>query len=137
MKTALVGIVCALIGLYSGAIWGMKSGAFSAALEENKVAANLLSNSSLELSSELTEYLKGRIYYNIASKYPNDRGYLLRKDWDFGEVQPTQLPPKSFAKDPTFDCSSFDDATRRLTKAQSGRRETLTPDPHTTGHTDP
>ena len=104
------------VGIYSGFIWGMKNGAFNAGLEENKLAINLLSNRELTLSPEFSEYLKGR--YNIASKYPNDRGYLLRKDWDFGEVQPTQLPLKSFAKDTTVDCSSFDAATRTLTRAE-------------------
>ena len=114
----ILGVLILGIGLYVGSIWGMKKGAFNAGLEENNLAANLLSNQELSLSPEFAEYLKGRIYYNIASKYPNDRGYLLRKDWDFGEVQTTQLPPKSFAKDPTFDCSSFDDATQKLTRAE-------------------
>ena len=56
-----------------------------------QLAVNLLSNQELTLSPEFAEYLKGRIYYNIASKYPNDRGYLLRRDWDFGRPRTIQL----------------------------------------------
>ena len=120
MFAAILGVFVMGVGFCLGAIWGMKHGAFNAGLEENKLAVNLLSNQELTLSPEFSEYLKGRIYYNIASKYPNDRGYLLRKDWDFGEIQPTRLPSKSFAKDPTFDCSSFDEATKKLTRAEQG-----------------
>ena len=116
--TAVTGLLILSIGLFLGSIWGMKRGAFNAALEENKVAARLLSDQELTLTTEFTEYLKGRIYYNIASKYPNDYGYLLRKDWDFGEIQPTRLPYKSFAKDPTLDCNSFSEATKNLTRAE-------------------
>lgn len=115
---AILGVLILGIGLYVGSIWGIRKGAFNAGLEENKLASNLLSNRELNLGPEFSEYLKGRIYYNIASKYPNDRGYLLRKDWDFGEVEPTQLPSKSFAKDPTCECSSFDEATQKLTRAE-------------------
>lgn len=106
------------IGFFLGVLFGYNKGEFSAGMEENKLAANLLSNEELEISPEFREYLKGRIYYNIATKYPNDRGYLLRKDWDFGVIEPTRLPPKSFAKDPTSDCNSFEDATVNLSEAE-------------------
>jgi len=117
LKLTLLGMLFLGIGLYLGAIWGLKKGAFNAGLEENKIAKGLITNTDLKLSPEFTEYLRGRIYYNIATKYPNDRGYLLRKDWDLGEVEETNLPHKCYAKDPTADYSSFDAATERLSNA--------------------
>ena len=80
-------VLVAVIVFLAGAFWGYQKGAFGAALEENKVAAVCLRTENLNISGEFREYLKGRIYYNLASKYPNDRGYLLRRDWDFGPVE--------------------------------------------------
>lgn len=117
-SATILGILILGTGFYAGLICGMNKGAFNAGLEENRLAKRLLSNQALTVSPEFSEYLKGRIYYNIASKYPNNRDYLLREDWDFGEVKPSRLRPNSFAKDPTFDCSSFDEATKKLTRAE-------------------
>ncbi len=118
LTTTILGVLIFGLGFSLCSLWGLKKGAFNTGLEENKLAVELLSNQDLALTPEFSEYLKGRIYYNIASKYPNDRGFLLRKDWDFGKVHPTRLPPKSFAKDPTFNCSSFTEASSNLSKAE-------------------
>jgi hypothetical protein len=114
----IAGIVVLGLGILLGGTWGLSKGEFNAALEENKLAANLLRDPEIKLTPEFTEYLKGRIYYNIASKYPNDHGYLLRQDWDFGAVASTRLPDGIYAKDPTFDCDSFAAATKNLSRAE-------------------
>jgi hypothetical protein len=97
---------------------GHDHGGFRAALEENKVAAACLRSKDASLPAELREYLKGRIYYNIASKYPNEAGYLLRRDWDFGPVDTKVLPRRIYVKDPHCDAESFAGATRDLSNAE-------------------
>lgn len=104
------------VGAYLGNGNAVQQGRFQAALAENKVAADNLSNESL--GPELREYLKGRIYYNIATEYPNTRGYLLRKDWDFGPVDRRIMRGSIYAKDPNYDTDSFDAATAHLSNAQ-------------------
>ena len=59
---------------------------FDLALQENKVAAANLKFNSTNLCPQFREYLKARIYCNVHNYYPDDRGYLLQKDWDFGAV---------------------------------------------------
>ena len=113
-----VGAILGLgIGFAIGAILVWKKGRFSAALEENKIAVVLLTQKSVPEDTAFGEYLKGRIYYNIASKFPNDRGYLLRSDWDFGPVNVERFG-YGFAKDPGFECESFDAATKHLSRAE-------------------
>ena len=107
-----------MIGLAVGALWGLRHGQFQAALEENKVARVCLRDASLELCPDLREYLKGRIYYNIASKFPNQRGYLLRRDWDFGVVARQAGGRRLYVKDPNFSCDSFDAATADLSNVE-------------------
>lgn len=106
----VAGILLVGVGFAAGAVWGTRHGQFQAALEENKVAASCLKAADLKLSAEFREYLKGRIYYNIASKFPNDQGYLSRTTWDFGPVDLNVLTRRIYAKDPTFDSESFDGA---------------------------
>ncbi|MEW6159143.1 MAG: hypothetical protein AB1813_17090, partial [Verrucomicrobiota bacterium] len=71
------GLIFAALGLVVGWWWGFQSGRFQAGLEENKIAAACLRANDLNLSADFREFLKGRIYYNLASKYPNEAGYLL------------------------------------------------------------
>jgi hypothetical protein len=115
------GSLIAALSFMAGAVWGHGRGKFQAALEENKVAAVCLESSELSRSPEFTAYLKGRIYYNLASKFPNDEGYLLRRDWDFGPVDMGALKGGIYAKDPSYEAESFDSATRHLSAAQTGR----------------
>ena len=116
MKKAIIHqlpvIVCSGATFIAGATLGMDKGEFQAALEENKLAAHILRDSDEKLSADFREYLKGRIYYNIARKFPNDAGYLSDQ-WDFGEVLPTPLNEKAYAKDPIIDCSSYEEAVSR------------------------
>ena len=104
--------------------FGFKKGKFQAGLEENKIASTILrgrivGDHELAISPEFREYLKGRIYYNIATKFPNNRGYLLRRDWDFGPVDGTVFNgARVYAKDPAWACESFDDASSALTNAE-------------------
>ncbi len=112
-------VVCLIgIGFIAGWLRGFSSGKFQAGLEENKIAEVCLRFHAQEISSDFREYLKGRIYYNLASKFPNDPGYLLRRDWDFGSVDLTRLPGRIYAKDPDFPAESFDAATSHLSRAE-------------------
>ncbi len=115
------GTLIAAFSFLAGAQWGYSRGWFQAGLEENKIAAANLKSSDLSLSPEFTAYLKGRIYYNLATKYPNQEGYLLRRDWDFGPVETTALMGVSCAKDPSYTANSFDAAVRHLSSAQNRR----------------
>jgi len=117
------GAGCLLAGLsfLAGASWGHAKGEFHAALEENKLAASCLKSSDMSLTPEFTAYLKGRIYYSLASKFPNDEGYLLRRDWDFGPVELNALLGRPYAKDPNIESESFEAATRHLSAAQKSR----------------
>ena len=115
-----ISIGLALFGFAAGWLRGFASGRFEAGLEENKIAAACLRAEDLTLSPDFREYLKGRIYYNLASKFPNRRGYLLRRDWDFGAVNVPVLKRRIYAKDPNFECESFDTATAHLTRAEPG-----------------
>ena len=121
------GLLLLGIGFAAGAVWGWRHGQFQAALEENKVAARNLEDNHLNLSPDLREYLKGRIYYNIATKFPNDRGYLLRGDWDFGPVDLSKWSRQIYVKDPTGECSSFDSATQDLSEAETDPPSTRSP----------
>ena len=118
MKRFFPILIWLLVGVAGGWLWGFSRGRFQAGLEENKVAAACLLANDLTISADLREYLKGRIYYNLASKYPDDRGYLLRRDWDFGTVDLTLLKRPIYAKDPTFPSDSFDAATGHLSNAE-------------------
>lgn len=121
IKLVGFGSLIAALSFMAGAGWGLRRGAFQAGLEENKIAASNLRSSDLSLSPEFTAYLKGRIYYNLASKFPNDGGYLLRRDWDFGPVDTGALNGRIYAKDPNYEAESFDAATRHLSAAQTRR----------------
>jgi|688.fasta_scaffold113664_3 hypothetical protein len=121
IKRVGFGSLIAALSFMAGAVWGHSQGKFQAALEENKVAAVCLESSELSRSPEFTAYLKGRIYYNLASKFPNDEGYLLRRDWDFGPVDTAALKGRIYAKDPNYEAESFDAATRHLSAAQTRR----------------
>jgi hypothetical protein len=121
IKLVGCGSLIAALSFMAGAGWGLRRGAFQAGLEENKIAASNLRSSDLSLSPEFTAYLKGRIYYNLASKFPNDEGYLLRRDWDFGPVDKGALNGRIYKKDPGYEAETFDSATRHLSAAQTRR----------------
>jgi hypothetical protein len=108
MKRSTV-IISLTIGLALGGTAGFVGGCryqqFNLALQENKVAAaNLKMNTDLHggtnLSPQLREFLKARIYCNVYNYYPGYSGCLLRKDWDFGPVDRTFLSNVAFWKDP-------------------------------------
>jgi len=92
----LVGV---LIGVMLGFVFGFRQGAFQLALQENKVAAANLKFHATNLTPQLREYLKARIYCNVCAYYPGKTGYLAQKDWDYGEVDRDTLGPVLF-KDP-------------------------------------
>lgn len=121
IKRVGFGSLIAALSFWTGAGWGYGRGKFQAGMEENKIAAANLRSSEPSLSPEFAAYLKGRIYYNLASKYPNDEGYLLRRDWDFGPVDTAALMGRVYKKDPTYEAESFDAATRHLSAAQPKR----------------
>jgi len=115
----IIGIPSIVLGLIIGGYRGYQHGRFVTALEENKMAAGIVSSDDPNLDPLWKEYMKGRIYYNIATKFPNDRGYLLRKDWDFGPVNKDVTKGKQVgAKDPTVMNGSFYEATQHLSKAE-------------------
>lgn len=120
------GLLLLGIGFAAGFMWGWRRGQFQAGLEENKVAAVNLQDNHLNLSPDLREYLKGRIYYNLATKFPDDRGYLRRGDWDFGPVDPSKWSRQIYAKGPG-EFSSFDSATQDLSEAEPDTLSTRSP----------
>ncbi len=132
----LTGLFLVLIGFAAGWLSGFTSGKFQAGLEENKIAVACLREKDLTVSPDFREYLKGRIYYNLASKYPNRSGYLLRRDWDFGPVNSALLKRRIYAKDPNYPCDSFDTATAHLSSAEpagtANRSETVGPQTNAT-----
>jgi hypothetical protein len=92
-------------GLGTGFVGGCRHQQFDLALQENKVAAaNLKANTDFyggtNLSPQLREFLKARIYCNVYNYYPSTSGYLIRKDWDFGPVDRNILGTVGFWKDP-------------------------------------
>jgi hypothetical protein len=108
MKRSTVIIPLAIglaLGATAGSVGGCRYQQFNLALQENKVAAaNLKMNTDFyggtNLSPQLREFLKARIYCNVYNYYPSSSGYLLRKDWDFGPVDRTFLSNVVFWKDP-------------------------------------
>jgi hypothetical protein len=98
-------IVAFVAGVGAGFLGGCRYRQFDLALQENKVAAaNLKMDTdfygSTNLSPQFREYLKARIYCNVYNYYSSDRGYLLRKDWDFGPVDRNVLGTVGVWKDP-------------------------------------
>lgn len=96
MAWLIVGITA---GFLAGLAIGHGQGAFRVALEENKIAAANLKFHADRLSPQLAEYLKSRIYCNVMIQYPNDPGYLLARDWDFGPVDRQVLGDLAVYKD--------------------------------------
>lgn len=97
LPTILLGVV---IGFGLGFVVGWRNRQFELALQENKIAAVNLTLRSTNLCPQFREYLKARIYCNIYNYYPNDGGYLLQKDWDFGAVDRQVLGSIGVWKDP-------------------------------------
>jgi hypothetical protein len=100
MKLVIIFVVGLAIGLLIGSVCGSKSASFGAALQENKVAAANLKFYGMNLTPQLREYLKARIYCNVNTFYPDTPGYLLQKDWDFGPVDKKILGKILVFKDP-------------------------------------
>jgi hypothetical protein len=100
IKLVIVFVLGLAIGLLVGSIFGSKQASFGAALNENKVAAANLKFYSADLTPQLREYLKARIYCNVNTFYPNTSGYLLQTDWDFGPVKRSVLGKILVFKDP-------------------------------------
>jgi hypothetical protein len=89
-----------LIGVGFGFLLGWKQGAFQLALQENKIATANLSLHSTNLTPQLREYLKARVYCNVCTYYPRKAGYLVQKDWDYGKVDRDTLGKVAVFKDP-------------------------------------
>src|SRR5262245_15982766 len=58
---------------------------------------------------------------NLASKYPNRRGYLLKRDWDFGTVNVALLKRRVYAKHLNYSFESFGAATAPFIAFLTGR----------------
>lgn len=106
-----------LAGIGAGFVGGCRYRQFKLALHENKLAAanlhmNTYLHSGTNLSPQLREFLKARIYCNVRNLYPNDSGYLLRKDWDFGPVDRPVLGKVLVWKDPEYQVWDFDAAIK-------------------------
>lgn len=122
----LVSIPSLGLGLMIGGFRGYEHGVFVTAMEENKMAAAILKSEDSEMNPWGREYLKGRIYSNLATKFPNDKGYLLRKDWDFGPIDANVSKGAIGSKDSTVENGSYDAATQHLSKAEQddgGKRD--------------
>jgi hypothetical protein len=89
-----------LIGLAIGFLLGWRQAAFELALQENKVATANLKFYGTNLTPQLREYLKARVYCNVYTFYPSTPGYLLQKDWDYGKVDRDTLGHILVFKDP-------------------------------------
>ena len=77
---------CVLAGVALGYWLGWRQACFEIALRENKVATVNLKFCGTNLTPQLREYLKARVYCNVYTHYPSQQGYLLQKDWDYGPV---------------------------------------------------
>src|SRR5271155_3018402 len=88
------------VGLLVGFLFGLKQGAFRMALQENKVAVDNLRMSPTNLTPQLREYLKARIYCNVYTFYPNETAFLTQTDWDFGPVDKNVLGRIFVFRDP-------------------------------------
>jgi hypothetical protein len=99
-------VLCSCLSFYLG----FKRGSFQAALEESKIAISILQKDMIK--PQLKEYLKGRIYYNLHTKFPNDKGYRSKEDWDFGIVDTVKLLGIAYHKDPGHNITSFEDACK-------------------------
>ena len=98
--------LCSCLSFYLG----LKRGSFQAALEESKIAISVIQKENI--NPQLKEYLKGRIYYNIHTKFPNDKGYRSKEDWDFGIVDTVKLRGIEYHKDSGHNITSFEDACK-------------------------
>jgi hypothetical protein len=50
--------------------------------------------------------------YNIHTKFPDDKSYRSKEDWDFGKIDTIKLRGIEYLKDPTYRISSFQDARK-------------------------
>jgi hypothetical protein len=89
-----------LLGVALGFFLGWRQAAFQIALQENKVATWNLKFNGTNLTPQLREYLKARVYCNVYTYYPSKHGYLLEKDWDYGKVDRDVLGQVTVFKDP-------------------------------------
>ena len=99
-------VLCSCLSFYLG----FKQGSFQAALEESKMARSVIQKDTI--NPQLKEYLKGRLYYNIHTKFPNDQAYRLKEDWDFGKIDTIKLRGIEYRKDPSFHITPFQDACK-------------------------
>lgn len=105
MKRTLVvlAVLCGLmIGVGFGFVLGFKKGSFQVALQENKIATVNLKFNSTNITPQLREYLKARVYYNVHRYYPSKKGYLNQVDWDYGRVDREVLRNIAVFKDPDW-----------------------------------
>jgi len=96
----ILALGCVLIGVVIGLVLGWRQAAFQLALQENKVATANLTFYGTNLTPQLREYLKARVYCNVYTFYPSTPGYLLQKDWDYGKVDRDTLGHILVFKDP-------------------------------------
>jgi hypothetical protein len=100
----------ALTFLAVGYVLGLRHGQFQAALQKAKVAKATLRRDDVTIEPQLREFLKGRIYYLIGTKF-YDSAYLSRESWDVGTVDTNILQKPVYAKDSTFAPRTYDEAT--------------------------
>lgn len=104
-SSLLIGTVCLAIGF----VFGLIHGQFQSALEEAKVAKAILKRDDISIEPQFREFLKGRIYYLIGTKF-YDSGYLTGREWDVGTVDTNVLQRPIYAKDPTFAPRTYNEA---------------------------
>jgi hypothetical protein len=106
---SLLAIVVLIASHFGAFALGAKLGYFQHALEENKVAIGNIDHSP-SVDPQFREYLKARVYWNIAMYYPAKPGYLIQKEWDRGPVNSALLGDVGAAKDPTIPVLTWQDA---------------------------
>lgn len=92
-----------------GYFFGLRHGQFQSALEEAKVARATLHRDDIDVEPQLREFLKGRIYYLIGTKFYDSR-YLFGTEWDVGTVNTNVLQRPIYAKDSTFAPRTYNEA---------------------------
>ena len=113
VSTLAIGVlVGAIVGLAVGFACGRCQGQFQVAFQENRVACSNLRFRPTALGPQLREYLKARVYSNVAAFYPSKSGYLLSTDWDHGSVDRGVLGSVMVCKDPDWAAWDWSSAVR-------------------------
>ena len=109
IRSIISHLLLAALFLAIGYVSGLRRGQYQAALEEAKVARASLNRDDITLDPQLREYMKGRIYYLIGTKFYHARSEFGR-EWDEGTVDTNILRTPIYAKDPTFAPRTYTEA---------------------------